>query len=318
MNDRRPPAFLLRAAQLDDLSTVTELVVACDKAAYGGSDFNSEELLVDWRRNGFNLATDAWVVCTSEGKVIGYGDVHSDGTLVRLNPNTCVHPDYRGQGIGTNLLERAEQWVGERTAEGTLRYPVILDQFVGHSNAASLELMRSQGYRPVRYHWRMEIDMDAEPPAPEYPDGIQARPFVPGADDRAVHAAIQEAFEDIWAHEPHSFDDWELFVPKRVGFDAKASFLAFDREEVVGAIMSFDYSPMGWVRQIGVRRKWRGRGLALALLRQVFVEFFRRGIRKVGLVVDAESLTGATRLYQRAGMRVAHQFDQFQKHLEIA
>ena len=55
---------------------------------------------------------------------------------------------------------------------------------------------------------------------------------------------------------------------------------------------------------VGVRRAWRRRGLGLALLRHAFGEYRRRGVRKVGLSVDAESVTGAPRLYERAGMRL--------------
>jgi mycothiol synthase len=43
---------------------------------------------------------------------------------------------------------------------------------------------------------------------------------------------------------------------------------------------------------VGVRRPWRKRGLGLALLRQAF----------------AESLTGAPRLYGRAGMHVRESY----------
>ena len=44
-------------------------------------------------------------------------------------------------------------------------------------------------------------------------------------------------------------------------------------------------------------------GLAVALLNHTFGEFYRRGQRRVGLSVDSSSLTGATRVYERAGMR---------------
>jgi mycothiol synthase len=59
---------------------------------------------------------------------------------------------------------------------------------------------------------------------------------------------------------------------------------------------------------VAVRHTWRGRGLGLALLRHAFGEFYRRGVREVGLSVDAESTTGAPRLYRRAGMRVAGRY----------
>jgi ribosomal protein S18 acetylase RimI-like enzyme len=64
-----------------------------------------------------------------------------------------------------------------------------------------------------------------------------------------------------------------------------------------------------------VRRPWRNRGLGLALLRHAFAEFQRRGVRKVSLSVDAESITGAPRLYGRAGMRVRESYAIYLKEL---
>jgi ribosomal protein S18 acetylase RimI-like enzyme len=60
----------------------------------------------------------------------------------------------------------------------------------------------------------------------------------------------------------------------------------------------------GWIGAIGVRPAWRGRGLAKALLLHSFREFHRRGQRRVGLGVDSENSTGATKLYESVGMVV--------------
>jgi ribosomal protein S18 acetylase RimI-like enzyme len=60
----------------------------------------------------------------------------------------------------------------------------------------------------------------------------------------------------------------------------------------------------GYVGAIGVRPPWRGRGLAKVLLQRTFFEFWRRGSRRVSLDVDAQNPTGATHLYERAGMHV--------------
>jgi ribosomal protein S18 acetylase RimI-like enzyme len=65
----------------------------------------------------------------------------------------------------------------------------------------------------------------------------------------------------------------------------------------------------------GVRRPWRRRGLGLALLRRAFGEFQRRGERLVQLGVDAASPTGATRLYERVGMRTITTLDDWTKAL---
>jgi len=72
---------------------------------------------------------------------------------------------------------------------------------------------------------------------------------------------------------------------------------------------------MGWVNVLGVRRPWRRRGLALALLHHTFGEFYRRGKARVGLGVDASSLTGALDLYKKAGMHPVRQYANFEKEL---
>jgi GNAT superfamily N-acetyltransferase len=72
---------------------------------------------------------------------------------------------------------------------------------------------------------------------------------------------------------------------------------------------------MGWVNVLGVRRPWRKRGLGLALLQHSFGEFYSRGKHRAGLGVDASSLTGATRLYEKAGMKPIRQFTVSQKVL---
>ena len=102
-------------------------------------------------------------------------------------------------------------------------------------------------------------------------------------------------------------------------FDPSLWFLAVDGDEIAGISLcwpkSNDDPQMGWVGTLGVRRPWRKQGLGLALLQHSFAEFHRRGQARVGLGVDASSLTGATRLYERAGMQPIRQFDMYQKVL---
>jgi ribosomal protein S18 acetylase RimI-like enzyme len=72
---------------------------------------------------------------------------------------------------------------------------------------------------------------------------------------------------------------------------------------------------IGWISTLGVRRPWRKMGLGLALIRHSFGEFYKRGTTIIGLGVDASNPTGATRLYQRAGMYVASEFVSYEKEL---
>ena len=71
----------------------------------------------------------------------------------------------------------------------------------------------------------------------------------------------------------------------------------------------------GMVDVLGVRRPWRQKGLGLALLHNTFGEFLRRGYKRVGLGVDTQNLSGATRLYKKAGMEVDREFVVYEKEL---
>ena len=70
-----------------------------------------------------------------------------------------------------------------------------------------------------------------------------------------------------------------------------------------------------WIGVVGVRSPWRRRGLALALLHHSFGIFYQQGRRRIALEVDTQNPTGATRLYEKAGMHVERQYDFFEKEL---
>jgi ribosomal protein S18 acetylase RimI-like enzyme len=76
-----------------------------------------------------------------------------------------------------------------------------------------------------------------------------------------------------------------------------------------------DDSSIGYITNVGVRREWRRRRIASALLQAAFAAFYAQGYRRVGLDVDATSLTNATRLYEQAGMRVVRQDDLYEQEL---
>lgn len=108
------------------------------------------------------------------------------------------------------------------------------------------------------------------------------------------------------------FEQWFLKSP---GFDPTLWFIPFENGQIVGTALCEYRGELGWVGSLSVRRPWRRKGVALALLRHVFGDFYHRGTRKVGLDVDAQSLTGATRLYEKAGMHIVYQENQYQKEL---
>ena len=151
--------LLARGPQTEDLVAIKELVAACDVAEYGLVGSTMEDLISNWQRSGFNLATDAWVIVTNKGQLVGFACVwHED--YVQISTFICVHSEYRSRGIGTLLLrlveERARQYV--RNARPGTR--VTLNSPVSYVNEQAKRLFEREGYIPVRQFWRIEIEVD--------------------------------------------------------------------------------------------------------------------------------------------------------------
>ena len=90
-------------------------------------------------------------------------------------------------------------------------------------------------------------------------------------------------------------------------YDPSLWLLARDGDEIAG-ISLCDLDPdEGWIGVLGVRRPWRRRGLATALLYQSFRDIRERGKPRAVLGVDAANPTGATQLYESVGMRILNE-----------
>jgi ribosomal protein S18 acetylase RimI-like enzyme len=125
---------------------------------------------------------------------------------------------------------------------------------------------------------------------------------------------VEGAFQDHWGYTPEDFAEWRYWNIEQADFDPSLSFLAWADDQPVGGALC-NAGPPGWVNSLAVAREFRGRGLGLALLQHSFGELYDRDLHRVGLAVDSQNLTGATRLYQRAGMRKTREYLNVKKEL---
>ena len=316
MNRMDTDRFKLRPAQWADLNAVAQLIYdVCEADGDTSVAVTPEELKHEWETPGFILDHDAFVVQTKEGRIVGFEEFSNRHMYAILGTDGYVHPEFKGLGIGTSLLRTIEQRAREemKLAEPDLR--ITLQSGIDNHDQASHDLHTSQGYQPLRYHWRMEIVLNNPPAEPKLPDGIELRPFVRGEHDVAVWQAQNESFRDHWGSHDVTLEDWQRNRFGDPEFDPTLWAIAWDGDEVAGFSLNRYRMGIGWIRTLGVRRAWRKRGLGEALLLHSFGEFYRRGMKTIGLGVDAQNPTGATRLYQKVGMYTASEFLTYEKEL---
>jgi GNAT superfamily N-acetyltransferase len=305
--------FTVRPPMEEDISAIIELIMALDLTHYGVSDkYSADDIREDWSR--LDPRTDAWSIIASNGRLAAYGTVTDEGSG-HMTADGYVHPEFTGQGVGTYLVGLMEARARDLVASAPDGARVALNNSVLQSDTPAQNILENAGYTLVRAFWRMAIDLKEQPAAPSWPEGITLQPFVPGQ-ERAVFDAVEEAFADHWGHVPREFTEW-VERTRRASFDPTLWFLAMDHSEIAGVTLcSLRQDNTGWINTVAVRRPWRKLGLGAALLQAAFEEFYRRKISRLALGVDAQSLTGATRLYERAGMYISLRVATYEKELQ--
>ena len=298
-----PEGYSMRPVQMDDLDAVTTLVNACSQAFSGIDDVSADTINKEWSTPGLDLATDTRVVIAPDGQLVGYVDVFDVA-----EPHVCiwtwgrVHPEQRNKGIGTQLYNFMEQRARQAIELAPQGARIVMQAAAEDKDSSAHKLLRSFDMQAGRHFWDMLIEFDGPPAKAQWPEGVTVRSIAPGEDELEAYKVVRESFKDHWGFLDSPFEEayerWSHHVYDDPRYDPSLRFLAMDGEQIVGFSMCWPQSDddprKGWVDALGVLRPWR---------------------RKAGLGVDAESLTGATRLYEKAGMHIYRQFQLYEKEL---
>ncbi len=290
------------------------------------------ETLADIARNYATLdncdpSTDM-IVAEIQGQLVGYSRVwwnrDDEGQWLGWAVGYLL-PAWRHQGIGHAMLafceRRLKQIAGEQFQAGQLakQTPCLYSTEVFDSEKDFLSLLKNAGYSEARHeHLMVRPNLENIPAAP-MPEGLEVRPIGP-EHLQAVWRADLEAFQDHWGYIPpteKNYQDWvndPLTIPNlwQVGWDG---------DQVAGMVLNYInvnenqiyHRKRGYTEGISVRRPWRRRGLARALLVRSLHMLKELGMEEAALSVDSQNLNMAYQLYQDVGFQIVGGYSIYRK-----
>jgi mycothiol synthase len=266
------------------------------------------------------------------GEVVAYSrvewNINSDGEWLGFHLN-FMHPDWRRKGIGQAVLrfneDRLREIAARQYRDGDIQVGTALyfEVFTQDSEVGKEALLQVNGYQVVRHSYSMVRPLSERIKRTPMPEGLDIR--TPRQDQyRQVWDAGQEAFQDHWNYVPEPEESYQRWL-KSPEFDPELWKVAWEGDEVAGMVLNFvdekenqEYQrKRGYTEGISVRRPWRRRGLARALLTRSLEMFKRMGMEEAALGVDAQNTSGALNLYEGVGFRVAKHHSIFRKRFDI-
>jgi mycothiol synthase len=304
-----PVGVSWRAATLDDVDEVTRVYGEIAAVEHPDWAETREGVEDEFSHSWVDLARDT-LLAEVDGRAVAFGQViapPNPETIVRTILFGGVVPDFRGRGIGRELMRWQHGRALQKLAESERELPGWVVAYAEERSASTHRMFERAGLRLTRYFVKLERDLAEPIPDVALPDGL--RLVRPTLDDAARFLeAKNDAFRDHWGSQPTSEEQWAAIL-RQSTTRLDLSFLALDGERVAGFVLT-DVNPDDFERQgfvggyvglVGVVREWRRRGVAPALLATALRAYRDAGHERVTLDVDTENPSGALGLYTRLG-----------------
>ncbi len=305
---RLPAGHRARAPQLSDVPEIFALVSDYDLQFLTRPDVAEDDIRADLEDRLVDRERGCWLVRAPDGRAVGYAVTWWDPENAEFVFDPYVRP-----GADLALWEWLLHQCLSRAADLRIEHgsDVLLEGGCYSQDEVWSGRLAGTGLGVVRRFWRMTISLDPASPTapPALADDVVIRlvDVDDEADLRRVHRVADESFAEHFGSHHRDFDAWWTDARNGSGFDPSQWWLALvdDREAaVLIGSNRFEDIGYGYVRTLGTRVDYRGRGLAKALLLTAFASYAKRGLVGAELGVDSDNATGATRLYETVGMSV--------------
>lgn len=303
-----------------DLPAMVELINACeavDKLGLGTSLESLRTALSTPDRDRAHLWENA------DGTLVGTMALRiltvelDDGPSVEARMYYFVHPEARNGKLETEVIEWAANRLKEIARERGL--PGALVKWINAEQPVLAVGLEKQDFKVSRHFLVMSYPADPLPPEPRLPDGFVLRTNGHAATEAWVEL-YNQSFMDHYRHHPTTVElvQYALNQPDYkpeydlVAFAPDGRFAAFCLCEMRSREASPEGLIEGWMNLLGTRRSFRSLGLGKAVLLAGMRQLISDGAEVVRLIVDADSPTGANRLYEAVG------FQKYRTYIEYA
>jgi mycothiol synthase len=306
-----------------DLTEMCDVASRSDEAVRGSTFASVDFLETIMSEPGFDRTTDVITVTDrSNGKLVAFARFMEREPFVTSQTGASVDPDHVGRGIGGFLID----WAVKRAEDAVERAPdgarVTATLVTNDRNERAKRLFGSKGFELERYFLEMEIALDAKVEVPPLPQGITLRTLRPDEDTAVLSIAVESAFKDHFGYTESSPEvdaaRWRNWRSSEA-WDDELVWFAEKNGDIVGMNVCIkdhgSRTNYGYVATLGVLPVARGMGLARSMLTTSFAEYQRRGKDVVALHVDADNISGATRLYTGVGMREVQRDIDYEREL---
>jgi len=316
-----PTTLHLRALRPDDAPAVTTILAEMERCEPVDEAYDEPEVVEEMASPAIDLARGSIGVVDGE-RLVAFGALFISAPAATWKASLWggVHPEYTHRGIGGRVVDRLVECAREIRETDTPGAPGELKIWVESNRPGTAAVAGRAGFRTWRYFLRMRRDLGEPVGAVDTPGGMVIRPYC-DADDEAVRLVSNESFADHWGSTEMDAVRWRAEYRDSTSFRPDHSFLAVTAAEpdsaaeipggVAGFLLTSEFHGdtehrgyrTGYIARVGTRRSARGRGVASALLARALTGLAESGYRFAELGVDADSPTGAGRLYERAGFR---------------
>ncbi len=295
-----------------DLHAVCDLLNLCDKVYNFDDSYDPEDLRLEFEHPKLDQARDLRLWHDESGRLVGFGQLWIDKDkpgLVDAYIYFRIHPEDQNHDLADQISGWGRERMGQVARESDAKLKLIGSNRDHY--AFGREVLEKQGYKPVRYFFRMARPLDVPIAEPQFPPGFELS-YVKNAEQVPAWVEVfNQSFIDHWNHHPETVED-RLHSIKGNSYLAERDLVAVAPDGRFAAFCFCLIDPgeisrsgrnAGWIELLGTGRNYRQMGLGKAMLLAGLHRLKADGVDTAMLGVDADNPTGALGLYEAVGFQ---------------